>query len=243
MPDVDDRLRALGAEARWPATPDIATSVRAAIAAPAAARRPGGIARVPGLGRMPAPALVASLLVLVLAGVMAAAPGVRSELLERLGLEHASVTRVKRLPPTTLGSRLGLGRPVSLEAARAKAGFELLRPTALGSPGGVYLDRGAVTFTYGAGHPILFTQVRGTAEPYVSKLTTAGARRVEVGGAPGLVIEGRHVVIFKPPGRPPREAPSRLAATAVLWERDGRLLRLEGERPARELLRIARSVR
>lgn len=240
MPEVSYRLRALAADTPWPATPDLAAAVTAAIESSprAAPGRPPRLAR----SRLPAPALAAALLAIVLAAGLVAAPGVRSELLERLGLKHATVTRVKRLPPTTLDTRLGLGVRVSPARARDAAGFELRRPAALGAPDAVYSDRGAVTFTYGVTRPVLFTQVRGTARPFVSKLVTRTSERVDISGASGLVIEGDHVVIFKPSRGAIRDSPSRLAATTVLWERDGLLLRLEGERPPSELVRIARSV-
>ncbi len=35
---------------------------------------------------------------------------------------------------------------------------------------------------------------------------------------------------------------ARLARNTLMWERDGLLLRLEAEQPARELVRLARSV-
>ena len=255
MSELHDRLSALAADAQWPATPDLAPRVRAAIAdgvAPAPAKRRGrlwagragrGRLRL-ALARQPAAVLVAALLALVVAGLLATAPGVRSALLRTLGLEHAQVTRVERLPQTTLGARLALGERYTLAAARKRAGFALRRPTALGTPEEVFIDRGAVTFVYGApsGRLILFQQVPGSARPYIQKFAKV-FRRVDVAGVPGLLVKGQHVTIFdqRPGGR--REERSRLAKTTLLWERDGLLLRLEANLSEEELLGIARSVR
>jgi hypothetical protein len=239
--ELHDRLSALAADARWPATPDLAPRVRAAIADGAAPRR--GRLRL-ALARQPAALLAGTLLALVVAGLLAATPGVRSALLRSLGLEHAQVTRVERLPPTTLGARLALGERYTLAAAQKRAGFALRRPAALDAPDEVFVDRGAVTFVYGerSGRVILLQQVPGSGRPYIQKFAKAFGR-VHVAGVPGLLVKGQHVTIFdqRPGGR--REERSRLAKTTLLWERDGLLLRLEADLSDNELLRIARSVR
>lgn len=260
MSELHDRLSALGADAGWPPAPDLAPRVRAAIAdgGASASRRRGRVLVADGgapasrrrgrvlvaLARPPAAVLAGALLALVVAGLLAAAPGVRSALLRTLGLEHAQVTRVERLPPTTLGTRLALGERYTLAAARKRMGFELRRPTALGAPDDVYIDRGAVTFLYrrSSGRPILFQQVPGSAGLYIRKFARA-FERVDVGGVQGLLVRGQHVTVFdqRPGGR--REEPSRLAKTTLVWERDGLLLRLEADLPGEELLRIARSLR
>lgn len=237
-PDLHDALTRLAAETRWPDTPDLATGVRAALdAAPASVPRPATRARRP---------LLAALVALLVGGGVLAAPGVGSGLLERLGLRNATVTHVERLPPTPLGGRLQLGERSTLAAAQRAAGRRLLRPTSLGSPREVYRDEtGVVTFAYRArsGDPILFTQVPGRLGPFVRKLVTADTQRVRIAGAPGLLLRGRHVVIFQARGGATRVEPPRLAKSTLLWERDGLLLRLEADQPAGELVRIAGSVR
>lgn len=236
MPELQDRLEQLAADVRWPATPDLAAGVRAAVeAAPAPARRRRRRSRRP---------LLAALLALVAGGALAA-PGVGSGLLERLGLKGASVTRVRELPPAALGGPLALGERYSLADARRATEYELVRPAALGDPQEVYVDGDAVTFVYRArsGRPILFMQVPGSTRRYVQKLVTGLTRRVEVGGRPGLLLRGRHVVMFERPGGDPVVAEPRLAKNTLLWERGDLLLRVEAEQPAGELLRIARSVR
>lgn len=247
MPELEDRLRALAARATWPQDPDLVAPVIAAIRT-GAAPAPGGGARRPARATVLRHRLALATgagLAVPIAGSLAAGPGVRSDLLERLGLKNATVTRVDRLPATPLGRSLHLGGRVTLAVAQESAGFPLRRPAALGAPDEVYLDRGVITFLYrtrGA-RPLLFSQVRGSTGPFIQKLTVESARRVTISGAPGLIIRGPHVVRFEQPGRGGRDAPARLAATTVLWEPGPLLLRLEGERPAAELLRIARSVR
>ena len=240
MAELHDALTRMAAETAWPATPQLAGSVRAAIEAspaggPVSPRRRGG-------GRRP---LLAALLALVVGGGVLAAPGVGSGLLERLGLRNATVTQVERLPPTALGASLALGERHTPAGARRAADFELLAPAALGAPREVYVDDGVVTFVYRArsGRPILFTQVPGSAGRYVQKFVTKTTRRVRIAGRPGLLLRGPHAVFFDSDGGDTRVQEARLAANTLMWERDGRLLRLEAHQPAGELIRLARSVR
>ena len=112
----------------------------------------------------------------------------------------------------------------------------------------MYVDGVVVAFAYRArsGRPILFTQVPGSAGRYVQKFVTESTPRVRVGGRPGLLLRGPHVVFFDGDGdgdEEPRMLEARLAKNTLMWERDGLLLRLEGEQPVGELIRIARSVR
>jgi hypothetical protein len=249
MPDLNlhDALSRLAADAQWPQTPELAAPVRAAIEAQPV--QPTGLrgwwrARARSRSRRP---LLAALVALVVGGGVLAAPGTGSGLLEHLGLRNATVTKVQRLPATALGRELDLGeRVASIADARRLAGFAPLRPAALGAPTEVSVDDGVVTFAYVARseRPILFTQVPGSAGRYVQKFVTADTRRVRIGGRPGLLLRGPHVVFFDSGrGGEPRMQEARLAKNTLMWERDGLLLRLEAEQPVGELVRIARSVR
>ena len=242
MPDLHDRLAQLAAETRWPPTPDLAPSVRAAIEAAPASPLPGRGLRSRATSRSRRP-LLAALLALVVGGTLAA-PGVGSGLLERLGLKSATVTQVRRLPPTALGGRLALGERTTLAEARRDAGHDLLRPAALGAPAEVYVDGDVVAFVYRerSGQPILFTQVPGSTRNYIEKIVTQRTRHVRIGGRPGLLLRGRHVVMFEGRGGGTRLEESRLAKTTLMWEHGELLLRLEADAPVGELLRIARSV-
>ena len=232
MTDLHEALTRLAADMVWPPTPELGARVRTTIEATPPPRR----------SRRP---LLAALLALLVGGGVLAAPGTGSGLLERLGLRDAEVTKVQKLPPTSLGRGLDLGERTPPAGARQAAGFDLLRPAALGAPREVYVDAGAVTFVYRArsGAPILFTQVQGSAEPYVQKFVTADTRRVRIDGVPGLLLQGPHTVFFDDRGRgTTRVQEPRLSKNTLLWERDGLLLRLEADQPPNELVRIARSV-
>lgn len=80
-------------------------------------------------------------------------------------------------------------------------------------------------------------------EPRRLGYTTARTRRVQVVGEPGLLLRGRHVVMFQRPGQAPIVAEPRPAKNTLLWERGELLLRIEAEQPPGELLRLARSAR
>ena len=242
MAELHEALTRLAADASWPPTPELPARVRTAIVTQPAPRR-----GVRGWWRSRSRrSLLAALAALLVAGGMLAAPGTGSGLLERLGLRDAQVTKVQTLPPTSLGRRLDLGERTSPAGAQQAAGFDLLRPAALGAPSEVYVDDGAVTFVYRSrsGAPILFTQVQGSATPYVRKFVTADTRRVRIDGVAGLLLQGPHAVFFDDRGRGggTRVQEPRLAKNTLLWERDGLLLRLEAGQPAAELVRIARSV-
>jgi len=236
MAELHDRLEQLAGDARWPPTPDLAAGVRVAIASSAAP-----VSRRRRRSRRP---LLAALLALVAGGGVVAAPGVGSELLQRLGLKGASVTQVRELPPAVLGGSLALGERYSLVDAERVVGRDLVRPSALGAPAEVYVDADAVTFVYRTtrSRPLLLHQVPGSTRRYIQKFATGDTRRVQVAGRPGLLLRGRHVVLFARPGGGTVVAEPRLAKNTLLWERGDLLLRLEAEQPPAELLRIARSV-
>jgi hypothetical protein len=89
------------------------------------------------------------------------------------------------------------------------------------------------------GHPstrLRLAETR-TAPGLITKLVhVGGVEAVDVGGARGIWFAGPHVVI-ELAGQP------RLATSALLWERNGLLLRLEGRLTKQQALQIARSVR
>ena len=247
MPELHDALVELAADARWPATPELAAPVRAAIEAPAAPRR--GPRAWWRRGRAVATA--------------AARRADRARRRRRRARRARGRLGPARAPGAAQRQRDAGAAPAAgrhrraagprqrytLADARRIAGFALLRPAALGAPREVYVDDGVVTFAYRArsGKPILFTQVPGSAGRYVQKFVTESTLRVRIGGRPGLLLRGPHVVFFDDRGDGGGEDPgmqeARLAKNTLMWERDGLLLRLEAEQPARELVRLARSVR
>ena len=142
MPELESRLRALAADAVWPATPDLAAAVAAA---PRRRRRRVAVGRGraalgrggAGVGRRPARralAVVLAALLLVPAAAVAF-PGARDDVLEWLGLRDVEIRRVPAPPAGTRPELEGdLGRRVSLAQARRNAGFAAAIPAALGPP-------------------------------------------------------------------------------------------------------------
>jgi len=151
------------------------------------------------------------------------------------------------------GEDLGLGEKIPLREARARAQEPILLPASprLGEPDEVYVregDRGLV-LVYNA-RPrmrtlddtdvsLILTQTPGdVGAAYLPEGSVGGAglEKVGVGGGEGYWIP--------PQGDSPEVARSGgLLAGVLLWEQDGRALRLEAEVPKQEAVRLAESVR
>src|SRR6185436_1186860 len=149
--DLERQLALLRDEIAWPPTPDLAGAVAARIAAepdPAAhdGRRPW-TAVAPRVRewlagpRARAVAIAALVVVAVVAGTLAAAPGVRARIADWLGIGAVRIERVDRLPDASPSAGLGLGTRTTLGAARRSAGVPVPTITALGPPDAVYVDR------------------------------------------------------------------------------------------------------
>jgi hypothetical protein len=252
MSELETRLSALAADAEFPPTPDLAAAVHARLAAaptvaPAVAWR--------RRRRLIALALAAALL--VPAAAVAAVPGARHAVLDWLGLRGVRVERVPvspRPPSGTTAPPAGLGRPVTLAAARARLGFPIRVPRALGAPPRVYLGDsppgGRVTLVYPArapGRRVLITEFRGSqTQDYLLKALGPGTtiQRVRVAGAPGAWLAGRpHAFIYADARGVIRQESMRLAGSVLLWERDGVVLRLEGATSKASAVRVASSFR
>ncbi|HMJ37348.1 MAG TPA: hypothetical protein VK501_25815 [Baekduia sp.] len=237
-PDLPYELRALAAQAAWPPTPDLAAAVAARLAreAPAAhapRRRRAALRRAP---RRLVVALVAALLV-VPAGALAL-PGPRHAILDALGLRHVTVERRPApLPPAARDPHLG--ERTTLARAAGAAGFAPRVPAALGPPDRIFYRDGIVTLAYD--HRLLFAQAAGRLDRDVlSKVIAvdAHARSVRVAGAPGLFLAASHAYQWLD-----ATGPLVRSGPALIWERDGRVFRLEGERSLRRALTIAASAR
>jgi hypothetical protein len=250
MPDLETRLRALGAETRFPPTPDLVGAVRGRLTAP----EPGVATRSARRRRRPV-ALAIALALLIPAAALAAVPSTRHAVLDWLGLRSVRVERVptKPRPATTTPSAVGgLGRPLTLDQARRRLSFTVLVPAALGRPEQVFFANappgGRVTFLYprkDSRPRLLITEFRGSqTRTFLEKLLGPGARaeRVRVGGAPGVWLSGRpHAFIYADRGGVIRTEQMRLAGNVLLWERDGVVFRLEGRLAKAAALRIGAS--
>jgi len=172
----------------------------------------------------------------VAVGVAFAVPPARSAILRFLGLENVTVVEVRELPPATRGPG-AIGDRVSLAQAERRLGFEPLLPK-LGRPDAVYLDPAAELLILLYGQPVRLRLSEFKATYSLEKFVSSEqlVQRVRVDGNPGLWIQGPHVVseLF---GQP------RLSGNALIWQRDGLTLRLEGRLSKTEALRLARSIR
>jgi hypothetical protein len=232
VPELEQRLRLLAAEAAWPATPDLAGAVVAALpSAPVATPRPR--LRLPR--RRLALALVAAMLLLPAAAL--ALPGPRHAILDALGLRHVRIER-RATPPRAYDPKLG--RLVSLARATHAGGFTATYPAALGPPDRAYLLGAIVSYVYDKPHVLLAQAVGDVPQDVVlHKVLSVDqtARRVRVGGRPGVWLPEHHAYEWSD-----ATGPLVRSGTALVWERGDRTLRLEGARTLAQALRIARSV-
>jgi hypothetical protein len=252
VPDLERELRALATDPPFPPTPDIAGAVRARLAAEPARRRSPRRRRVGSPLAWPVAAQAAIVLLAVLAALLAVSPGVRSAVLEVLGIEGARIERREPSPRARArGDRLDLGRRTTLERARRAVRFHVVVPEDPGPPDAVWLDRaapgGQVAFVWDLGRrrPLLLTQIAALPEPVVGKAAGPGTRIEEltVAGEPGFWLSGApHEFGFLSPDGVFHVGRLRLAGDTLIWNRKGVLLRLEGAPSKERALQIARSV-
>jgi len=243
MTDIERALGELDPSRLFPATPDVESAVRRAIAQtepPTRRAQPRQLRRTA--------LTVAAIVIAATVTLMAASAGARSTLLELLGLEG---TTVERGEPSTRNERPpALGRAVSLAEAERLADFEAAVPplTALGPPTRVRYDpsvppSGQISLTWGS---LVLSEAQALGRPTFGKVVPADARieAVEIDGQPGYWLSGSPHEVFRllPPGTRRRQT-ARLAGDTLLWERGGLLLRLEGAGSKLAALAIARSMR
>lgn len=223
----------------WPETPDIAAAVGPRLAAPAPRRR--------WLLARPAWQIAVVAAALVIAVVMAVPP-TRAAVLDWLGLRSVKIEH-REPRPSTFGSSLQLGTPVTL--ADAERRFPVRVPAALGRPDAVYLSenptRVDLVYRDGTRVGVLVTELRATATPVIEKAIGTASRfeRFRLDGDPAYFISGgRHGFAYIPAGSgEPHFEDARLAGNTLLVERsDGLLLRVEGRLDRDAAVRIARSV-
>jgi hypothetical protein len=250
--DLEHELSILAGELEYPPTPDVAPAVRVRIAGAPRRRRPR-------LRRATAAIAVAGLL--LAAGALAAAPGIRHSVLDWLGVDAVRIHRIPALPalPPGAGRDLGLGHRTTLDAARTYVSFPVLvpagRPDAIyvaGSPPGgqvafVYRPRRGIPRAPGTGVGLLIAEFRGRQpRAYIDKSLAPGTtvEGVRVGGGRGVWISGTpHQFAYLDARGQPRAQTLRLAGNTLLWRRGAVFLRLEAKVPERRALRIARSLR
>jgi hypothetical protein len=222
MAELERELRALAAHVELPAERDLWPGVEPRLGA----RRPMPWLRV---------AVVAAALAVAAIGIAFAVPSARGAILRFFGLEGVSIVRVEKLPrvPRLPGVA---GTQTTVDRAAKRLGFRPLLP-AIGPPAKVYVDfsNQAALLLYRRPVPLRLEETRAGI---FQKLVSGNERleRVRVNGNPGVWLPDAHVVgdFF---GQP------RLSGSALLWERDGITLRLEGRLTKARALAIARSAR
>jgi hypothetical protein len=241
MRELEHELVALGRALAVPVQADLTPGVLAAIGT-----RPAAPARR---------RLVLALAVLALAALLAtlAIPDARSALLRFLQIGGARIELVDELPvvaPSPPELELTLGQSVSLDEARQRTAFELLELDE--EPDGVYLgERGTVWFLYGRPDAprllVAQTPELEIDEPFIlKKLAGAGTSvvRVSVRGKPAYFVSGEpHAVVLVDEDGTAITDTARLARDVLVWDEDGRTVRLEGDLTETAAVEIAEALR
>jgi len=242
--ELERALVALGRELAVPDAPDLAPRVLEALDRPTRAPRP----------RLRLALVLAAVLVAALLAALAI-PDARSALLRFFHIGAVQIEVVDELPtvapdPPELDLGFALGQRVSLEQARRTAGFDL-RELA-DPPDRVYLGpRGTVWFLYGRPDAVRLlvaqTPKLWIDEPFILKKLAAAGTSVETTSVRGgrayfLSGEPHEVLLLDEYGLPVHDT-LRLARNTLLWQQDGRTLRLEGDFSRDEAVTIAESLR
>ena len=264
--ELERELEELGSRIEYPPTPDLARAARRRLEEEGRTPRRGGFWLPPLSARWAAAALLLLLAVPVLSlatretfsGHFVAGPaadggkpgGVAGE--ARNAAPRPSAPERAAEP---IGAGMGFGEPITLREARARARGDVpvLLPDAMkvGEPDGVYAlgPQGGVALVYrsrpglpplgGTGIGLVLTELTGDLESAYLEETGSmkGFEEVSVRGERGYWIpDGRHLA-------PPDGRTWRPRAGVLLWEREGRALRLEADLPKKEAVRIAESTR
>ena len=266
---LEQALADLGRELDFPPTPDLAGQVASALQRED--QRPVPV-RTPFWQRR---WLVAAGVLLLLTLGLLLFPRARTAIADRLGLPGVEIHWFEGDPipaPVLVPDvpALGLGRPVTLTAARAAVPFPLTVPTQpeFASPSHVYLlgegETAMVSFVYPPtpdlpqtntlGVGALLTQFAGsTNRNFIRKGLASGEdgpatsiEAVSVAGNPGFWIDGAPHTFFLACSAVDREECReeryRLAGNVLLWEDDGVVLRLESALPREASIAVAASL-
>jgi hypothetical protein len=237
---LEQRLVELGPALDVPEAPDLAPRV---------------LARMGSRRRTSRRGLVLAFAVVAIAALLAtlAIPDARSALLRFLQIGGERIELVDKLPevsPTPPELDLMLGLRVPLAEARRRAAFDLLELD--DGPDSVYVgDRGTVWFLYGrpdaARLLVAQTPRLGVDEAFLLKKLVASGTSVErvfVRGEPAYFLSGEpHAVLLVGRDGIPITETARLARDVLVWEEDGRTVRIEGELTREEALALAESLR
>ena len=160
---------------------------------------------------------------------------------------------------TVLVPELGLGPSVTMAEAVARTGLADPTPSLLGAPLSVHVvqppDSGTIVLAYAPTDLLPQSPVTGVgalvsvlpakiSEGLFAKTLgdTATVRPVEVGTSKAYWIEGSPHQVFFQVGDSIVPQSLRLATNTLLWERDGRVYRIEADVSLDTALRIANSI-
>jgi hypothetical protein len=254
--ELEQALNALGSRYPYPATPNLATRVRARIVA-------GPVVALPRRGWWGDPrrlALVAVLLIVLIGAPGLAIPGTRDAIAHFFHVQGVIVSRVPSPPPSlSPATPLELGRQTTLADAQSAVAFTIAVPSALGSPDAIYVASGipggevALAYKPRPGIPlvgqtglgVLITEFRGDLIPeFLGKEVGPGTTLTEtrVNGDAAWWIAGEpHLLIVRIAGSDQEET-LRLAANTLVWEHQGVTYRIESGLTESEAMRIAASL-
>jgi hypothetical protein len=223
------------------------------------------------VARRPALLSLAAAVVLIVA-LLVAIPGPRHTIARWFGIGSVRIEPLVSTPAsrptgpersvvpatTTTSTRdddpdpLGLGPPIGAGEAVAATGLPLPVAPVLGEPEAFHLPGGPqIAARYDvSGRTVLVVVLGGTTDAplFVKEVRPDQITPVEVPGADGvsaagLWIEGEpHSFGYVDAEGEPGHEVFRLAGDTLLWERDGRTLRVEGARDLAEALEIAGSM-
>ena len=261
--DLERELGDLGARIEYPPTPDLARAARRRLEEEDRASRRGGFGLSPLWARW---AAAAALLLFVgiplfspaaremFSGWFVAGPAADGGKPQGAAVESGDAaprpSASERAGP--VGADRGFGERITLHEARAGDDAPILLPEAmdLGAPDEVYAlarspERGvALVYRSQPGLPplgdtgigLLLTEVPGDLESAYLTRGATGLEEVKVDGRRGYWHpEGRVAPVAGSSWHP--------RAGVLLWEREGRALRLEADLPKAEAVRIAESTR
>ncbi|MEX1157685.1 MAG: hypothetical protein WEC79_02000 [Thermomicrobiales bacterium] len=257
--DIELVLRDLGRQLDWPAEPDLLPGVRERLAS--APRRGPFVSRLRPSTKAVRLGWATAALVVIVALVLSVSDSTRSTVADRLGLPGVSISAD---PTATLspGGELSIGEIATLDDAALRSGDGLILPpeAVLGAPDAIYvLDQdGTVQVSYvylprpnlpevgGTGVGLLISQFDGsTNSSFIQKQLgpETTIELVEVGQQSGFWLTGGpHLFVYERPDGAIREETIRLAANVLLWEQDGKTLRIETTLDRNAAIRIAEAM-
>jgi len=280
VPELEQQLAELADAIEWPPTPELyrglslapfspsplSLSLRARRGKDARFARLIDRSRLRGRGRPPWAFAAAAVLVIV-ATLFAYTPS-RQAIASWVNL-HVFIQRTHNLPTPSplasgsLGSQLGLGRPVTLAEAQRDVTWHITVPGQLGPPDAVYYQAppegpalGEVSLVYGTrpgiavagqtGVAVLITEARGTIDQnFFGKMlgSSATLEQVTVNGSEAFWISGPlNVFFFIDADGNFRNETMRPAANTLIFDDHGTVVRIEGSFTKDQAIKIAASM-